>query len=215
VRGAAGRQFPPMAPFWLLAQGRTLPDTVVMRMVPPDPSWFERITGIASGITSLLPYLLLLALVVAAVRLRTSFEQTRGTLDGATKDLRELVDAANRLTQDVAEVAALVREDLAEVHGAVAHASRRTRAAVDLVADRVEAFTETVAVVQDEADRAIITGLSTLRGIGAGVKAGLGPRRRSPAPASDPAPTPRLRRSGEDAPRPQRGPRIRRPRRDD
>jgi uncharacterized protein YoxC len=184
-----------------MAQGRTLPDTVVMRMVPPDPTWFEQITGVASGITSLLPYVLAIGLIVVAIRLRSSFEETKGVLASAKEDLNQLAEAATRMARDVAAVAEMVRTDVAKVHETVDYTNRRARRAVSALADRVDSFTATVEAVQTETQDVIISGLAAMRGVRAGVAA----LRKKPAPRSrarlavdedidDPPSRPRLRR---------------------
>jgi uncharacterized protein YoxC len=203
--GPYGTSFHTMNPLWLVLQGQTLPDTVVMRMVAPDPSWFERVTGVASGLNALIPWVLLLFVLAVAARMRSSLDQTRGSLDGATKDLKQLVDATSRIAQDIAAVSEMVRTDLSHVHGTVAYASQRTRDAVEALADRVDQFTETVAVVQDEAQDVIVNGLAAVRGVRAGVKAiiapaaAASPRRRRRAEPPDDGPDelpsgPRLKR---------------------
>ena len=49
---------------WMLQQGAALPDTLVMKTVPAQRSWFEIVTGIASGVLSLT--ILGLAIVMAS-----------------------------------------------------------------------------------------------------------------------------------------------------
>jgi hypothetical protein len=204
--GRFGTSFHTMNPVWLVLQGPTVPDTVVMRMVPPDLSWFERVTGVASGLNALIPWVLLLVILAVAARMRTSLDQTRGRLDGATKDLKQLVEATSRIAHDMAAVSEMVRTDLSQVHGTVAYASQRTRDAVEALADRVDQFTETVAVVQDEAQDVIVHGLAAVRGVRAGVRAIL-------APSAPMAPRRRRAEGRDDAPDEQRpGPRLKRPR---
>lgn len=185
---------------WLFAQGRTLPDTVVMKMVPPDPSWFEQVTGIASGITTLVPYALAIGLIYVAIKLRGSFDEAKEAMTSSKKDLKELADAANRMAQDVAAVAEMVRSDVAKVHDTVDYTNRRARRAVSNLADRVDSFTATVEAVQTETQDVIINGLAALRGVRAGVAAlrGKPATRRQSALAEDdrddPPARPRLRR---------------------
>jgi uncharacterized protein YoxC len=184
---------------WLFAQGRTLPDTVVMRMVPPDPSWFQQITGVASGITSLVPYALAIGLIYVAVKLRSSFDETKTALTSSKQDLKDLADAANRMAQDVAAVAEMVRTDVAKVHDTVDYTNRRARHAVSNLADRVDSFTATIEAVQTETQDVIISGLAALRGVRAGVAAlrKKPTSRRHPAlddDRDDPPARPRLRR---------------------
>ncbi len=188
-----------------VAQGPDVVDTVVMRLIPPEPSWFAQVAGVASGILGIVACVLLLLAIVVALRQRKAVAEHRGSVAALSRDLAELLAAANRIAQEVAAISASVRQDVAALHETVHYTNRRARRAVAALADRVDVFTDTVAVVQDEAQEVIVNGLAAVRGVRAGVRALV---RGTTAPtASDqsddeeaPRARPRTRDHADDAP---------------
>ena len=55
-----------MAVIDLLAQAAVLPDTIFTRQVAEDPSWWDRVTSVASGVLTLTFLALAAALILAA-----------------------------------------------------------------------------------------------------------------------------------------------------
>jgi methyl-accepting chemotaxis protein len=191
----------------LLAQARTLPDTVVM--IRAEGTALQQILGVAELIALLLAFALLTAAIIAAFRIRRSFEQARESLDEIGRDLRDLADNANRISRSITAVAESVSLDVASVHETVAYANKRARRAVTVLADRVDEFNRVVGSVQDSTQDAVITAIAALKGVRAGVRA---LRKRRPrrddaaAPATPPAEAtppdlparPRLRRRARE-----------------
>jgi hypothetical protein len=198
VRGAVGGQFPTMTPSLPLVQGPAAVDTVVMRLLPPEPSWFAQAVSIASGILTLVACLLLIGVVLLAIRQRKVAAERRSTLVTLSRDLAELLAAAKHISQEIATISSSVRSDVAELHDTVAYTNRRARRTVAALADRVDLFTETVAVVQEEAQDVIVNGLAAVRGVRAGVRAAVrGPE--TDADEVDAEPRPRRRRRVREA----------------
>jgi hypothetical protein len=173
--------------FPVLAQASALPDTVLMRMVPPEANGFQHLIAVAQGGAVLLVYVLVIAAIWAVIRLRRSLEGARASLEGVGRDLRALADNANRISHSVAAVAASLERDVASVHETVEYANRRARHAVSVLADRVDEFNGALGIVQEDTQGAIFSALAALKGVRAGLAAlrsgrrGRGGRRRDAA----------------------------------
>jgi len=155
----------------LLLQGRTLPDTAIMRMVPPDATTFEQVMAIAQAGAVFLVYALLIAAILAAVGMRRTFEHARKSLDEVGRHLRELVDNAGKISRDVTAVADGVRDSAASITETVEYANQRAKHAVTVLADRVDKFNNLIGVVQDDTQNVIVSAVAALRGVRAGVGA--------------------------------------------
>ncbi len=213
MRGPIAGQFPTMTTSLPSVQSPALVDTVVMRVVPPDPSWFAQTVSVAGGLLTIAACAVLVGVILLALRQRRVAAEQKGTLVALGRDLAELLSAANRISQELAAISATVRADVAVLHDTVDYTNRRARRAVAALADRVDVFTETVAVVQDEAQDVIVNGLAAVRGVRAGVRAVM---RGDASDATVPAP--RVARPRPSVERPAetetvRGPHLRRHRR--
>lgn len=175
----------PLSFLEVLQQARTLPDTIVARLVPPPASGFQTVSAIASAAAVLLPYVVLGAAVWAALRMRKSFESVKQSLELVAQHLAALTENANRVATDVASVADTVRTQVDSVHETVEYANRRARHAVKVLADRVDEFNNTLAAVQQDTQGVVVTALAALRGVRAGASA----LRKKPRPSRAPADT--------------------------
>jgi uncharacterized protein YoxC len=153
-------------------------DTVIARIVLPEPSWFEQVIGVASGILTLLPFVLLVVAIWVALKVRDSFERARESLTEVRADIRELIGAANRISEDLAGVSQSVRSSVDTLNETVTYTNTRARHAVSRLADRVDAFNDALEVVQEDTQSVIVTALSALRGLRAGVAAMRKPTKR-------------------------------------
>ena len=161
-----------------LRASQTAADTVIAKIVLPEPSWFEQVIAIASGILTLLPFALLIVAIWVAFKLRESFERARESLTDVRTDIRELIGAANRISEDVAGMSSSVRSSVDALNETVTYTNTRARQAVSRLADRVDAFNDALEVVQEDTQSVIVTALSALRGLRAGVAAMRKPTRR-------------------------------------
>lgn len=167
-----------MPPIVELFQQPAAPDTVVTWVVPATSSWFEQVTDVAAGVLTLLTVLLMVAGILALIRLRNSFDAAQSSLDEVSKDVRELVDATNRIAQDFAAVSDSVRKTAAGLNDTVEYANERARRAVSQLADRVDEFNGALAAVQHDTQNVVVSALAALKGVRAGMDAIRRPRRK-------------------------------------
>ena len=170
----------------VLQQARTLPDTIVARMVPSPTTGFQTVIAIAGSAAVLLPYLLFGTAIWAGFRMRKSFEAARSSLDEIGRHLSALSEHANRIAADVASVTDTVRTQVDSMHETVEYANRRARHAVTVLADRVDEFNGALSAVQQDTQQVIVTALAALKGVRAGVSA----LRKRKRPSSEPESVP-------------------------
>lgn len=166
----------------VLQQARTLPDTIVARMVPSPTTGFQTVIAIAGSAAVLLPYLLFATAIWAAFRMRRSFEAARSSLDEIGRQLGALTEHANRIAADVASVTETVRTQVDSVQDTVEYANRRARHAVTVLADRVDEFNGALSAVQQDTQQVVVTALAALKGVRAGVSALRKQKRTRPEP---------------------------------
>jgi hypothetical protein len=174
----------PPVPFQL----QTVPDTIVARVMMPDPTFLEQFTRIAGGILMVAAIGLLAVAVVAAIRLRVAFESARASLEQVGGELHELVTSANRIGADFTNVSETVRTTVDSLGETVTQTNERAQRVVSRLADRVDAFNDALELVQDDTQDVIVTALAALRGVRAGVAALRKPvrkKRRDARPEDD------------------------------
>lgn len=140
-----------------------LPDTLVMRQV--DPGWFERVTGIASGLMSIALLVLTVALVPAAWNFRKTYARWNKLLERTSGDLKPLLHHAAVAADNVDYITTALRADVHRVNATVADANERLQAAVQQMERRVQAFSALLDVAQQESERAFVATASTVRGV--------------------------------------------------
>jgi uncharacterized protein YoxC len=154
--------------------------------------WFDTLVGVASALNSLVLLVLVAVLVPAVVAFTRSLRQVRRLLDRAYEDLRPLSEHANRIAASVDDIAHSVRTNVKQVSAAVDQASRGLSQAVQSTERRLRDFGALMDVAQEEAERAVVTTASAVRGARAGAAAARprrdtedgdtpAPRRRHPA----------------------------------
>jgi len=156
---------------WVLQQAAALPDTLVMRVVEPDLSWFTRLTDLAGDVAKLLPYILLGVAIWAFVRLRKAFEQASASMDEIGGNLRELLTNANEVAENVAGITSKIHDEVGELKETVGLANRRARRAVSQLADRADELNATIELVQENTQGLVIGTLSAFKGVRAGLAA--------------------------------------------
>lgn len=186
-------------PFLQLA---AVADTVLVRQVPPARTAFEQIVFVASGLTSILTLLVVLAILLLLVGMRQAAIALHAKLDEVLTQLRPLTENANAASQDLREATAMAKEMVAESRETVALANERVRDTVDDLSDRIAELAELVGKITRMATRIGSVAATTIGGLKAGVKIfGLGrkkpksgPRVRERSAERERDETPRLRR---------------------
>lgn len=185
------------APAWLLQT--TLPDTIFTRTITEDPGAFEKITGIADGLTSILVLVLVVALVPAAWNLRRTHVRLNALLDRFQDDLTPIVKHASAIADDIHYISTALRTDVAQVSRTVNAANARMQEAIHATERKVREFNALLAVVQEEAEDIFVRSAAAARGVRTGVESFRVPRERAASRRSAPGDTlPLDPETGED-----------------
>jgi methyl-accepting chemotaxis protein len=186
----------------LLLQAAATADTLIVQQLPPVRTAFEQVVFVASGLTSILTLLLLVALLLLIGALRAKAEETKGKLDDLLVELRPMAKSATAMYEDVRAVAAAASAMVAESRDTVRAANQRVRKTVDTLSDRVDELSGMIGRVNRSAERVAAVAGTALGGLKLGARAlGLGRkkkkkkgRERGLAHDDDGTERPRLRR---------------------
>ncbi|HUQ18445.1 MAG TPA: DUF948 domain-containing protein [Gemmatimonadaceae bacterium] len=148
---------------------QALPDTIVTKTVEVEPSLFQKVTTVASGIASIALCVLTVALVPAAWNFRKSYAKISDMLDRIYGDINPIMRHASTIADNVNYITTSLRVDVQKVSQTVASANQRLITSVDLVEDRIKDLNALLSVVQEEAESAFITTASTVRGVRTGL----------------------------------------------
>lgn len=176
----------------LLQQLAPVVDTLVVRQVPPVRTAFEQAVFVASGISSILVLVLLVAGIVALVVMRGKAEEIKEKVDELVKELRPLAQNASAMYQDIREVTKDVKEMVDESRETVTTVNERVRTSTAALADRVDEMSRLIGRVHASAETMATIASTAVGGIKLGARAmGLGKRKKKSVP---PAERPRIRR---------------------
>jgi uncharacterized protein YoxC len=160
-------------------------DTVITKVVATELSTLQKVLAFAEIGAVLLAYALMAALLFAILKMARAVEAARDKVDDVRKDVRELIDNGNRILERANSIVESVKSSVEGVTDTVDTANRRAHQAVSDLADRVDDFNRTLTLVQTETQDAVVTALSAIKGVKAGVGALRG-RRRPKAKAAIP-----------------------------
>lgn len=153
---------------WLLQTATTFPDTLYTRQVATEPSTFDRIAGIASGLMSIALTALAIAVIPAAWNLRNSHKKLTEVLDRVYGDINPIMRHASSIADNVDYITTSVRTDVQQINATIAAANQRLHQAVDQTEERLQEFNALIAVVQQEAEQLFVSTAATARGVRAG-----------------------------------------------
>ena len=168
---------------WLAVLG----DTLVVRQVPVPPTTFQQVTGVASGIVSIMLCLAVLAIIPAALYLRAQVTRATASLTKAQGDAAPLLREATALLTDLRALAASARADAGTIHQAVVDADAGVRAVRQRVESRLAEIDALIEVVQEEFADVFVSTAAAARGIRAGASALV--QRNGAGPATPPSDT--------------------------
>jgi uncharacterized protein YoxC len=144
-------------------------DTVIMKQVKEDPTTFDKVTSIASGLMTIAIMVLTVALVPAAWNFRKSYAKISDLLDRVYNDVNPLMRHASTIADNVNYITTSIRVDVQQVSQTVAAANQRITQAVNATEERINQLNALLEVVQEEAESAFVTTASTLRGVKTGL----------------------------------------------
>src|SRR4026208_543840 len=122
---------------WLFVQAAQFPDTVLMRQVGQEQSWFDKVTAIASGLMTVALLVLAVALVPAAWNFRKSYAKVSDLHDRVYGDINPLMGHAGSNGDNVNYITTSVRTDVQQVNATIAAANLRLQQAVALTEQRL------------------------------------------------------------------------------
>lgn len=150
---------------WLLQAAATLPDTIVMRQVAPQRSWFEQVASVAATLMSITLVALAIAVVPAAWNFRKSYKKLNDLLERIYGDVNPLMRHASSIADNVNYITTSIRTDVQQVNATIATANQRLQDAVAMTESRLRDFNALLAVVQEEAEGAFVSTAATVRGV--------------------------------------------------
>jgi uncharacterized protein YoxC len=153
----------------LLQAARTLPDTIYTKQVVAQPGLWEKITSIASGVMTITVIILTIALVPAAWNFRKSYKKISDMLDKIYGDVNPLMRHASAIADNVDYISTAIRVDVQQVSQTVAAVNQRLQQAVGAAEERINQLNALLDVVQEEAESAFVTTVSTIRGVQTGI----------------------------------------------
>ncbi|MGQ0715109.1 MAG: hypothetical protein ACT4PJ_15520 [Gemmatimonadaceae bacterium] len=150
---------------WLLLLQAVPVDTPVVKMVASERTWFDTVTGIASGIMTLTLLALTIALVPAAWNFRKSHRKVSELLDRVYGDINPIVRHLSTIADNVDYITTSIRVDVQQVNQTIAGANQRLNHAVALAEQRLNEFNALIRVVQQEAEDTFVSTAATVRGV--------------------------------------------------
>jgi uncharacterized protein YoxC len=154
-----------------LVQAAQHVDTLPMKLVAQEHSWFETITSMASVLVSLTLLVLTVALVPAAWNFRKSYKKVSELLDRIYGDINPLMRHASAIADDVNYITTSIRTDVQQVNAAIAAAAQRLQQASEITEQRLAEFNALLDVVQEEAESMFVATVATVRGVRTGAAA--------------------------------------------
>ena len=146
-------------------------DTVLVKQVVSEPSWWERVTSIASGLVSIAIIVLTFALVPAAWNFRKSYKKISDLLDRVYADVNPITKHAHNIADNVDYISTSIRVDVQQVNRTIASANEKLQQAVAMTEQRLNDFNAFLQVVQSEAEDVFVASASTLHGMRSGAAA--------------------------------------------
>lgn len=152
----------------LAQQAVALPDTIFTQEISKDPSWWDRVTSVASGVLTLTFLALSAALIPAAMNVRKTHKKISDTLDRIYGDINPIMRHASSITDNLDYISTSLRVDMQQVNQTVASANQKLLKAAELAEDRLDELNALLEVAQEEIESVFVSSVSTLKGVGTG-----------------------------------------------
>jgi len=153
----------------LLQAASAFPDTLYTKQIVEEPSLWQKITSVASGVMTITVIVLTVALVPAAWNFRKSYKKVSDMLDKIYGDINPLMRHASAIADNVDYISTAIRVDVQQVSQTVAAVNQRLQQAATSAEDRIKQLNALLDVVQEEAESAFVTTASTIRGVQTGI----------------------------------------------
>jgi uncharacterized protein YoxC len=156
---------------WLMQAVAAASDTLLFKQVGEEPTTFQKITGVASGLVSIALLVLTVFLVPAAWNFRKSYAKVSGLLDKVYADINPITKHLSAIADNLDYITTSVRVDIQQVNQTVAAANERVQRALEISERRVKELNALLQVVQEEAEDTFVSTAAALRGVRAGALA--------------------------------------------
>lgn len=181
------------------AQLAGVADTLLVRQLPPERTAFEQTVFVASGITSILMFVVLVFVLIALIALKAKADDTRSKMDELLAALKPLADDSREMFDDMRGIAKSSRVMVEESTETVQEVNARVRETVDNLADKVDDLSSMIGRINASAERVASITTTAVGGIKAGARyLGIGrkkgKKKKSAKRSRDGAERPRLRR---------------------
>jgi len=154
--------------FLLQAAARTVHDTIYVASATASQSWFQKVTGAASGVMTLTLMILAVALVPAAWNFRKTYKKTNEIIDRIQADVMPLIKHAHSIADNLDYISTAIRSDVGMIQDTLKSANGRIREAVRGTEHRINEFNALLEVVQGEAEGLFVSTAATVRGVKTG-----------------------------------------------
>jgi uncharacterized protein YoxC len=150
---------------WLVQRSAALPDTLFTKQIAAAPSTFDRITGIASGVLTILFCVFVIAAVPAAWNFRKSYRRVNQLLERIYGDINPIMRHASSVADNINYITTAIRTDVQRINATIADANERLQEAVSVTERRLGDFNALLRVVQEEAESVFVSTASAVRGV--------------------------------------------------
>jgi uncharacterized protein YoxC len=146
-------------------------DTVLMKQVPADRGWIDRVTEVASALIALSLLALTIVAVPVAFHSRRTYRKVSHLLDRVYDDVTPIMNHVRTISDNVNYVTTAIRSDIQKVTAAIDEANDRVQDALAATERRMSELNALLAVVQQEAEDLFVSTASTVRGVREGAAA--------------------------------------------
>lgn len=146
-------------------------DTVLMKQVPADRGWIDRVTEIASALIALSLLTLTVVAVPVAFHSRRTYRKVSHLLDRLYDDVTPIMNHARTIGDNANYITTSIRADIQKVNAAIDQANDRVQDALAVTERRMSELNALLAVVQQEAEQLFVSTASTVRGVREGAAA--------------------------------------------
>lgn len=146
-------------------------DTLLARVVGAELTALQKVLAVAQIGLVVLAYVMVGALVFAALKVAKSIDAAKDKLEDVRSDVHQLIGKADAIVTKADSMVESVKSTVDGVTDTVKRANRRAHAAASDLADRVDEFNRTLSLVQTETQDGVIAALSAIKGVTAGVSA--------------------------------------------
>ena len=98
--------------FLLQAAARTVHDTIYVATATASQTWFQKVTGVASGVMTLTLMILAVALVPAAWNFRKTYKKSSEIIERIQSDVGPLVKHAHAIADNLNYISTAIRSDV-------------------------------------------------------------------------------------------------------